>query len=224
MAMTMTQIEFITMLYGAVVSILIGSLAFLGITSWFALGEGTYIAVAATYNLLLVCRAISTGISRDILYVIPILIGALAFTRLTRYRWAARYPIAIISGVGAGVVFGQSVRAFIISPITDSVTNVMKGTVGAYTDPISPWVTFIPLIITPLAFTYSIRYAGWLQKGVFRSIYTLGRVFFMIMVGGWMGELAGANISIYPADWAAAYIKRPITAIQDVLAGRLTLV
>jgi hypothetical protein len=43
--------------------------------------------------------------------IIPMVMGALFFVGLTRIRWAGRYPNAIITGGGLGVLFGLSLRA-----------------------------------------------------------------------------------------------------------------
>ncbi len=46
--------------------------------------------------------------------IIPLLIGLSVLTRLTKYRWAARYSVSILSGIGVGVVFGLTIRANIL--------------------------------------------------------------------------------------------------------------
>jgi hypothetical protein len=218
-ALTMASSEFIAIVGGMFVMLMIGSLAFVGITPIFAIGEGIYIAIAATFNTWVLLATLQNRISANSLLIIPVVIGALAFTRLTKYRWAARYTIAIMSGVGTGVVFSASVKAQIMSTIQKVVGGVVTGT----PDPISAWVTFIPMILTPLAFTYSMRYSGWLLKGRGRHLFTLGRTFFMIFVGGRMGELAGTSLMGYIGTVGVMYIVRPITALMDVLSGAIVL-
>ena len=218
-ALTMASSEFIAIIGGMFVMLMIGSLAFVGITPIFAIGEGIYIAIAATFNTWVLLATIQNRITANSLLIIPLLIGALAFTRLTKYRWAARYTIAIMSGVGTGVVFSASVKAQIMSTIQKVVGGVVTGT----PDPISAWVTFIPMILTPLAFTYSMRYSGWLLKGRGRHLFTAGRTFFMVFVGGRMGELAGTSLMGYIGTIGVMYLYRPITALMDVLSGAIVL-
>ena len=218
-ALTMASSEFIAIIGGMFVMLMIGSLAFVGITPIFAIGEGIYIAIAATFNTWVILATIQNRLTANSLLIIPVLIGALAFTRLTKYRWAARYTIAIMSGVGTGVVFSASVKAQIMSTIQTVVGGVVTGT----PDPISAWVTFIPMILTPLAFTYSMRYSGWLLKGRGRHLFTAGRTFFMIFVGGRMGELAGTSLLGYIGTIGVMYLYRPITALMDVLSGAIVL-
>lgn len=218
-ALTMASSEFIAIVGGMFVMMMIGSLAFVGITPIFAIGEGIYIAIAATFNTWVILATIQNRLTANSLLIIPVLIGALAFTRLTKYRWAARYTIAIMSGVGTGVVFSASVKAQIMSTIQKVVGGVVTGT----PDPISAWVTFIPMILTPLAFTYSMRYSGWLLKGRGRHLFTAGRTFFMIFVGGRMGELAGTSLMGYIGTIGVMYLYRPITALMDVLSGAIVL-
>ncbi|MCW4037640.1 MAG: hypothetical protein NWF13_02760 [Candidatus Bathyarchaeota archaeon] len=215
----MATSEFIAMIGGMFVMLMIGSLAFIGITPLFAIGEGIYIAIAATFNTWVLLATLQNRLTANSLLIIPVIIGALAFTRLTKYRWAARYTIAIMSGVGTGVVFSASVKAQIMSTIQKVVGGVITGT----PDPISAWVTFIPMILTPLAFTYSMKYSGWLLKGRGRHLFTAGRTFFMIFVGGRMGELAGTSLMGYIGGVGVMYLYRPITALMDVLSGAIVL-
>jgi hypothetical protein len=217
--LTMATSEFVAMVGGMFVMLMIGSLAFIGITPIFAIGEGIYIAIAATFNAWVIIATLQSKVSANSLLIIPVLIGALAFTRLTKYRWAARYTIAILSGVGTGVVFSNSVKAQIMSTIQKTVGGVLTGT----PDPISAWVTLIPMIFTPLAFTYSMKYSGWLLKGRGRHLFTLGRTFFLIFVGGRMGELAGTSLMGYIGGVGVMYIYRPLTALLDVLSGAIVL-
>jgi hypothetical protein len=215
----MPTVEFISMLGGMFISLFIGSLLFFGVTSIFAIGEGCFIAIAGCYNAFVVINRASASLQQETLYVVPFLIGLLAFTRLTRYRWAARYPVAILSGVGAGIVFAQMVKSMIINNVISSVEGVLTGS----PDPLGAWLIFIPQVITPIAFTYSIRYSGWLQRGIPRHLFTLGRTFFLIFVGGRMGELAGGTISSYLPNWAQGYMVRPLQALSDYLNGNLIL-
>jgi len=217
--LTMMTAEFIAMIGGMFVMFMIGSLAFIGVTPIFAVGEGIYIAIAATFNTWVLIATVQNRISTNSLLIIPLIIGALAFTRLTKYRWAARYTIAILSGVGTGVVFSASVKAQIMSTIQTVVGGVITGT----PDPISAWATLIPMIVTPLAFTYSMRYSGWLHKGRGRHLFTLGRTFFLLFVGGRMGELAGTSLMGYIGGVGVMYIYRPLTALLDVLSGAIVL-
>jgi hypothetical protein len=218
--LTIPTAEFIATIFGIFLYLSIGSLAFLGLTSLFAIGEGCFIAIAATFNAFVVVRSVATKLNANALMIIPFLIGALAFTRLTRYRWAARYTIAIISGVGAGVVFPNSVKMQIMLPIQKTVTGVLTGT----PDPISAWLTFIPMVVTPLAFTYATKYSGWLHRGWGRNLFSLSRTFFLMFVGGRMNELASSSLFSTPPSGINAFIQRPLIMIQDLLAGRLELV
>jgi hypothetical protein len=221
--LTMPTFEFVAMIGGMFVMFFIGSLAFIGVTPIFAIGEGIYIAIAATFNTWVLISTVQNKISANSLLIIPMLIGALAFTRLTKYRWAARYTIAILSGVGTGVVFSASVKAQIMATIQTVVNGVLTGTVGGTPDPIGAWMTLIPMILTPLAFTYSIKYSGWLLKGKGRHLFTAGRTFFLIFVGGRMGELAGTTLMGYISGVGVMYIFRPLTALLDVLGGSIVL-
>jgi hypothetical protein len=216
----MNALEFYAMVGGMFISLFIGSLVFFGVTSIFAIGEGCFIALAGAFNLFVVARSTGNQLSANIWMILPFLIGALAFTRLTKYRWAARYPVAIMSGVGAGIVFSRQVQSMIMASIQSSVDAVLTGT----PDPLGAILIFVPHVITPIAFTYSVRYSGWLQRGAGRHLFTLGRTFFLIFVGGRMGELGGNALLGYLPNWAIGYLKRPLVAINDLMNGALVLV
>lgn len=218
--LTVSTTEFIATMYAVFLYLSIGSLAFAGLTSIFAIGEGCFIAIAAVFNAFVVIRSVITKISINSFMIIPFLIGALAFTRLTRYRWAARYTIAIISGVGAGVVFPMSVKTQIMLPIQKTVEGVLTGT----PDPLSAWITFIPMVVTPLAFVYSTRWSGWLHRGWGRNLFSLARTFFLMFVGGRMNELASSSLFSTPPSGINSFIQRPLIMIQDIMAGRLRIV
>jgi hypothetical protein len=220
MQIEMNTAEFLAMVWGMLISLFIGSLVFFGVTSIFAIGEGCFIALAGAFNLFVVARSTGNLLNSNIWMILPFLIGALAFTRLTKYRWAARYPVAIMSGVGAGIVFSRQVQSMIMASIQSSVEAVLTGS----PDPLGAALIFIPHVITPIAFTYSLRYSGWLQRGAGRHLFTLGRTFFLIFVGGRMGELGGYNLFGYLPNWAIGYLKRPLVAIQDLMNGALVLV
>ena len=149
----MNALEFYALIGGMFISLFIGSLVFFGVTSIFAIGEGCFIALAGAFNLFVVARSTGNQLSGNIWMILPFLVGALAFTRLTRYRWAARYPIAIMSGVGAGIVFSRQVQSMIMASIQSSVEAVLTGT----PDPLGAALIFIPHVVTPIAFTYSVR-------------------------------------------------------------------
>lgn len=219
MASEMLTIEFGAMLLGTLVSLFIGSLVFFGMTRFYAIGEGFFIALAATFNLFVLMRSLSGKLSANALLIIPFLIGGLAFTRLTRFRWGARYTVAILSGVGAGVVFSNTIRAMIMSNIEATIEAVRTGS----PDTISSWLIFIPMVVVPLAYTYSMRYSGRLYSGPGRYVFTLGRSLFMLYVGGTMSNIAGARMPQDMPAWVMSYVMRPIIAIRDVLAGDLVL-
>jgi len=66
----------------------------------------------------------SVGVTKllagDIVYLIPIILSFLAFTRYSKkYGWLSRYSIALIVGVG----IGTSTRAMIAANITDQIKD-----------------------------------------------------------------------------------------------------
>jgi len=148
--------------------------------------ESFYIAGIVVYALFAMYRSLmSTALTPisggRVLLAIPVIIGLLAFTRLTRFRWLARYPITILSGIGIGLFFGLNLRAQIINPIALTIKDVVTGT----PDRFSSIIMIIGVVTVLTYFLYSARYSNTFHQPRGRLYYVmrLGRVIFMISIG-----------------------------------------
>jgi len=163
---------------------------------YFIIPEGIYIGAFAAHSFIQIYRSIFASAfdfiaAGQLTLVIAVIIGLLAFARLTRFRWLARYPVAILSGAGAGALFGLTLRGQLLTPIGDTV----KGVTSAAWDPLSRLlfvVMFIPIIAM---FLYSRTFSNVLyEKG--QTLYYLqrfGRVAFMVIVGYQIAGYAGVS-------------------------------
>jgi uncharacterized protein YacL len=142
------------------------------------IGGGATVALFATYNSIR--GSTSAG---GVLVLIPVIIGIMAFSRLTRYRWLARYPVSIVSGVGVGVVFGLTLRAQVINAGISTIQDILAGK----PDPYSAWLVLIAVALTLLYFTYSERYSGIFHEK-FSYIARSGRLFMFAAFGYLYGK------------------------------------
>ena len=107
------------------------------------------------------------------LMIIPFIIGILAYTRWTKYRWLARYPIAVLSGIGLGVTVGSTIRGQIIAGMIQVIQDVQ----ALNPDPVSAIISLIGVASVLFYFTYSEKYSGPVHEGRFSTISRIGRIF-----------------------------------------------
>jgi len=185
---------------------------FLGIFLWsyciagdnylFATAESCLLAGNAansTFALLrnLQSSTITPMLAGNIALILGLVFGLTAFTRLTRFRWAARYGTAVLSGAGIGALFGLNVRSQILSGVIDTISGLAGSivtpaskTIGGYVIPpeaiaVSWVITATMFIVLILTFSYSKLVAGPLFNAGSRLAWVskLGRYFIMVMLG-----------------------------------------
>lgn len=239
----MTPTDTLLTVVSLILSILFWSYALFGDNVAFAVGEAMFLggnAANSTFALLTTLRTgtINPILAGNITLLIAFFIGATAFTRLTKYRWAARYSTAILSGMGIGVLFGLNIRSQIFIGIIESIGYVdpsptigSKGVVGSLFDftPISiggysipqsvialSWIfATIMLLVMVLTFSYSRLIAGpfFNKESRLEWVSKLGRIFIMIMLGHISCKtLLGDSLDSL-TDFVVANIKRNIDAL-----------
>jgi hypothetical protein len=198
----MTPIETLLVCISLSLAIMFWSYALFGDNPAFAVGEAVFIGGNAANSTFALLKTLQTGtiqpiLSGNIVLLIAFLLGLTAFTRLTRYRWAARYATAILSGMGIGVLFGLNIRSQIFAGIIETITGVTNSifkpsdvNIGGFNVP-APFVAVfwvfaaLMLIVMVLTFSYSQVIAGpFFRKGSsLQWVSKLGRYFIMIMLG-----------------------------------------
>jgi len=174
------------MIIGAILAWIMVSYVFVGESLPLIFGESFYIAGTVVYALFAMYRSLmSTALNPitagRVLLIVPVIIGLLAFTRLTRFRWLARYPLTILSGIGIGLFFGLNLRSQIINPIALTIKDVVTGT----PDTGSAIIMLVGVVTVLTYFLYSARYSNTFHQPTGRLYYVmrLGRVIFMISIG-----------------------------------------
>jgi len=169
----MTPFEIILTLIGLALAMATLSFAFIGDNIFFSISESLIIGGGASLAVLALYVSLQSTISAGgLLIVIPIIIGLLSFTRLTKYRWAARYPIAVMSGIGLGIVVGPILKGQILEMAYVTINDL----VNFQPDMISSFILLIGTSSIIIYFTYSDRYSGPTHTGNLKLITKIGRI------------------------------------------------
>ncbi|MCJ7608558.1 hypothetical protein MUP00_02665 [Candidatus Bathyarchaeota archaeon] len=185
---------------------------FMGIFLWsycifgdnyaFATAESALLAGNAANSSFALLRNLGSStitpmLAGNIVLVLGLIFGLTAFTRLTRFRWAARYGTAVLSGAGIGALFGLNVRSQILSGVIDTINGLTGSivtpatkTIGGYVIPaeaiaVSWIITATMFIVLILTFSYSKIIAGPLFNAGSKLAWVskTGRYFIMVMLG-----------------------------------------
>lgn len=193
-----TALTIMALIFG----IMLWSYAILGDNYAFATGEAVFLAGNASSSAYGLLKSLNSDTlvpiaGGSIVMVVALLLGATAFTRLTRYRWAARYATAIMSGMGVGVLFGLNIRSQILNGVIETISGVASSlltpagrTIGGFEVPggavAVSWIfAGIMFLIMVLTFSYSRAISGrfFNPDSPLRWISRIGRIFIMIMLG-----------------------------------------
>ena len=157
--------------------------------SFFVITERTFIAVSTTITFLNVLSEINQtflDISGGMfLRIFPVILGIMFFIGMTRYRWVLRYPNALLTGGGLGVLFGLSIRAQILAQISSSVTDIVTAFSEGPAEILSSLIVFTGSIIVLSYFVFrrptgkygAIRLTGnkvatWIMSITFGNLYS----------------------------------------------------
>lgn len=162
----------------------------------FRIGQQAVIGAATAHYIVLnfesvYKNALTPMMSGNLLLIIPLFLGLLMYTRLKKeIAWLARYPTAVLVGVGTGVMIAGTLRGQIIDQLKATVVDILNApTSGGFTV-FNTVLILIGTITAVTFFTYTQKHAtekgltllGWSAK--------MGRIFLMISLGAnWSGEI-----------------------------------
>jgi hypothetical protein len=170
-----------TNIVGPVLLVFAASYIWLGDTPMFAVSEGFAVAALSAESFISLYRwavgTLSIQIAADVLLIVPLVAGLLQFARLTKYRWLARYPIALQAGIGVGLTFGMSIQGYLIDYVASGTRSLITGT----PDPISGVIVVIAAITVMFYYLYSTKIGNYFHEksGGLNYILKLGRIFMM---------------------------------------------
>jgi hypothetical protein len=122
----------------------------------------------------------------DYAYVLPFLIGVLLFSRLSKkYYWLARWPTALIAGIGSGLAMTGAIYAMFIDQIVATAKPwASTGLLSSFNN----IVLLVAMLSTLSYFFFTFKHQGAL--GVSAKI---GRYAMMIFFGASLGAMVLSN-------------------------------
>jgi hypothetical protein len=180
----MNLIEVMLYFLLTIIGIAAATYMWFGDTVFFSFAEQLFIGGTSAMTLFSTLRSLNSQVVNPVMtgktwLIIPLIAGLLTFTRLTRYRWTARYPVALLAGVGLGISIGPTIDSDLLGAITQTVGNVVTG----YPNPVSSVIILISVVFVIIFFMYSSRFAGPMHTGRFSYIARIGRIFFFAGIG-----------------------------------------
>jgi len=156
-------------------------------TFWYRIAEDLTIGVMGGYVMATITtntinNYITPLMKGEIINIIPIILGVLMWTQLSSdYRWMARTPLALITGIGAAIAMKGAVYGNILAPI---------GAIA--TPPAGDTMVFINHTIAAIATITSVMYFFFTIKstGALGGVNYIGRL--LMMVG--FGSIAGSSV------------------------------
>lgn len=145
---------------------------------------GSTIAHYVLFNMKTLINMALIPISKgDLLLIIPLVLGLLMYTRLTKeYAWIAKYPTSVLVGVGIGVMIAGTLRGQIIDQIKATVVNIFTATSGI--EALNAVIIAVGTVTAITFWIFTREHTGVLGKSA-----KIGRVFLMISLGAnWAGE------------------------------------
>jgi hypothetical protein len=189
-------------------------------TFWYRIAEDLTIGVMGGYIMSSLARNtfdnyISPLLSGEIINIIPILLGFMMWTQLTKdYRWLARTPLSFITGIGSAIALKGAIYGNILVPITSMSTPPTTGTIGT----LNHIIAAIATITTVAYFFFTIKPIGPLKY-----VSNTGRI--LMMVG--FGSVAGSSVlsnTTFLYNRAQWFVQTPYAWIPLVLATAILVI
>jgi len=142
-------------------------------------------------------------------FIIPMVAGVLVYSRLTRWRWTARYSIAIISGAGLGSI----TKSQIVTGVTTAGTTL----ISLEPNIIPAIIIFVGFITVGTYFLYSTALSNPFhsKSSPLRHLSWIGRMFLMAP----FGYIYTSSLLASGTDPIAYFALRFKSVIESILTG-----
>ncbi|MBS7630704.1 hypothetical protein KEJ47_03885 [Candidatus Bathyarchaeota archaeon] len=138
---------------------------------------GAGCAHALMYGLLAVqTTGITPILSGRILLIIPLILAILTLGRLTPWGWVSRYPVALLTAIGIGILIGGALEGQIVGQVR-SIGETILAAKDPYTT-VSAVFAGIASLCAILYFIYTKEH-----KGVLGGFARFGRIILMAGLG-----------------------------------------
>jgi len=198
--------EMTLMLFGTFLATVAALFPWFEDNHFFLLAQNWYIGASCALGFFVVYRqlvslAVSPISMGHFSLIIAVFLGVLVFTRLTKFRWLARYATSVITGVALGVSVGPTVSSALVAPIRDTVSDIAT----LSPDPLSSIIRLFVFIICITYFLYSIKYSYRFNTGRWAIVNKLAHYCLYAVFGyllskvllresfGWLSNLAVAG-------------------------------
>jgi len=175
---------------------------------WYRFGQQFLVGGVIANVALVSVQAVNQNVlgplmKGDLLLAVPLLLGIMMYGRISKeYSWLARYPIAVVLGVGMGVTITGTLRGQVIDQAKSSVLGVFKA--GTAVGTINGLILLVGLITGLTFFIFTKEHTGILGNSV-----KIGRLFIMCNIGTSLGGeiiwhlsmVTGRAIFLYQDTW-----------------------
>jgi len=194
------------------------SFCFFGDNNLFAFAENLYIGGITATALFSTFMSIKTGaidaiLAGNVFRIVPVIIGLLAFLRLTRYRWASRYTTSVLTGVGLGITFGLTIRTWVMNAVIATVTAIANRS----PDPYSAVLMLIITLTVTTYFLYSMKFSGVFHTGRLKYVATLGFIFLYATFGYLFAKILVNEAFDSLGQYLVQYLYQPIADLKVFL-------
>jgi len=176
---------------------------------------GGYIFYISAYSVYI--QNVLAFIRGDLLQFIPILLGVVLCLQVTqRYRFLARLPMALITGVGVAIMMKGAIYGNILTPMAAMATPQSD-----ITSTINNVVASLATITTVMYFFFTVKSTSQAGKAL-GKVGKLGRYFMMVAFGSVAGSSLLSN-STFIYNRAQFYVLTPWAWVTMVAAGLVLL-
>jgi hypothetical protein len=129
-------------------------------------------------------------VSADPYVLVPLIIGALyLFQIYPRLSWLSRIPVSMAIGIAYGTVLIPGIAAYIIAPLTQTITPFWTP------NPLANFNAILNLVLMFCGVAFFIFTTDKFVKGRYGFIGRIGRAGLMIAFGAACGTLLGAKVT-----------------------------
>ena len=159
------------------------------------IAQETFISTAlAMYFVSSVKQIQASGITPllngEVLLIVPLILGALTFAHFNKeYSFLQRWSLAVVIGVGFGIIIRTSIESTIMNNFVGSILPVIG---------VGPLELFNNVLMMVAVFS-TLSYFIFTRKreGSLGKVQKLGRYFMMVYFGAAFGQFVMARLSVF---------------------------
>jgi hypothetical protein len=177
----------------------------------FSFAEYTFVGIATGYTTAMTWKAIVNNtinpiISGSYLYIVPLILGVLLFTRFSRSTmFISRWPMALL--IGVGIALGT--RSVIKPSIIDQILNTIA-LPAMEPKPVFNYLVILTMVITAIAYFIFTRE----HLGTWGRITRVGRASLMMYFGAIYAQTVMSRMTLLSGR--ITYIIAAIRAIAGI--------